>query len=220
MAARKPRTRDRILETSLLLFNSEGEPNVTSVDIANELDISPGNLYYHYKGKDDLVAELYARYQEQMHRILHEPLSRPLEVADYWFYLVVVFEQIHRYRFLYRNISLIMQRYEPIRRPFRRLIAQKLTTCEELCRQLAEREVLDLDAARIPLLARSVVLTVTYWFNFDTLLGEHGEDDETMIYSGVLQIMSLIAPYLGPRDQEFMTTCLLLYRDGLRPSGA
>ena len=46
------KTPQKILLISLDLFNSQGEQNVTSVDIALELDISTGNLYYHYKNKE------------------------------------------------------------------------------------------------------------------------------------------------------------------------
>ena len=69
-------TRDRILHTSLELFNIEGEADTTTIDIANELDISPGNLYYHFKGKDQIIAQLFSQYEHAMANTLAAPGTR------------------------------------------------------------------------------------------------------------------------------------------------
>ena len=60
MAKKAPRrTAERILEVTLELFNRFGEPNVSTTLISAELNISPGNLYYHFGNKDEIVNEIF-----------------------------------------------------------------------------------------------------------------------------------------------------------------
>lgn len=143
--------------------------------------------------------------------ILRAPVQNPLRLEDNWFYLVVVFEHMHAYRFLYRNISLILQRYEQIQRPFRRLIHLKQDAARAICVQLRTAGIMQIDDAGIDMLARSIALTITYWFNFDNLLGDRPGDDEDLIHDGVLQALSLIAPHLGAMQREFMDTALAIH---------
>jgi AcrR family transcriptional regulator len=72
------KTKDRIIVTSLTLFNEEGEANTTTIDIANEMDISPGNLYYHFKGKDEIIGELFQQYETALAETLTAPIEQPL----------------------------------------------------------------------------------------------------------------------------------------------
>ena len=67
------KTRDRILECALLLFNQRGESNISTLEIATELDMSPGNLYYHFHGKEPLIMELFTRFKNELAPLLNPP---------------------------------------------------------------------------------------------------------------------------------------------------
>lgn len=55
------KTKDRILSTALELFNKHGATTVTTNDIAKELKMSPGNLYFHYKNKEQIIREIFKK---------------------------------------------------------------------------------------------------------------------------------------------------------------
>ena len=74
---RKPprRTRERILDLSLRLFNDFGEPNVNTTLIAEQMAISPGNLYYHFKNKDDIIESIFQQFERELDKLLAVPKS-------------------------------------------------------------------------------------------------------------------------------------------------
>ena len=106
-----------------------------------------------------------------------------------------------------------MQRYDAIRRPFRRLIRQSVDTATSILSQLRDAEIIGLDDLRIGLLARQIAFTITYWLNFDSLFTEQADDNESVIYDGVLQILAQVAPHLGAQQQQMMDAVLALHRN-------
>ena len=124
----KRRTRERILETALRLFNEYGEPGVTTTAIADEMNISPGNLYYHYHSKDKIVEALFIAFREEIERTLAAPESRLAHVEDVWLFLHLVFESIYKYRFLYRDINDLVSRHRMLETQFKRILAHKKRT--------------------------------------------------------------------------------------------
>ena len=105
MAKKAPRrTAERIYETTLELFNRFGEPNVSTTLISAELNISPGNLYYHYPAKDALINSMYDRYERALNELLNAS-DGVRDVEDAWFFLHSLFELIWQYRFLYRDLN-------------------------------------------------------------------------------------------------------------------
>ena len=213
------KTRDRILHTSLALFNEEGEANTTTIDIANEMDISPGNLYYHFKGKDQIIAELFLQYEHALSITLSAPIEQPLSAdrgsaEDNWYYLYVVMEEMYQYRFLYHNLSNILQRYPDIKRAFKRLIKLKRSALYAICQTLVQQEVIDARDAQLLGLADNMTVNLTFWFSYEDLLHDKRLPQVT-IHQGVLQLLTMVAPYLGDDELSFYHTCESIYANML-----
>jgi AcrR family transcriptional regulator len=216
------KTRDRILHTSLALFNEEGEAPTTTIDIANELDISPGNLYYHFKGKDQIIAELFSQYEQAITNTLTAPIEAPLSedqgsTEDNWYYLYVVMEEMYQYRFLYQNLDNILQRYPDIKRSFKKLMQLKRAAMFAICRTLLQQEVIDARGQQLLGLADNMTLSLTFWFNYEDLLHDDRPPHIT-IHQGVLQLLTMVAPYLGEDELLFYRDCEAIYTNMLEDS--
>lgn len=202
--------------TSLELFNSEGETGTTTLDIANVLDISPGNLYYHFKGKDQIIAELFEQYETALSGTLTAPLERPLshsrgQVEDNWYYLYVVLEEMYQYRFLYYNLDDLLRRYERINKGFQRLLQLKRAALFAMCQTLLEQSVINAREQQLVGLVDNMTLTLTFWFNYEKLL-HNRQHHLVTIHQGVLQLLTMIAPYLGDDQLEFYRDCEAIYQ--------
>ncbi len=208
--------REHILVVSLELFNNEGEASLSAVDIANELDISPGNLYYHFKGKEEIVAELFARFEDKLQVLLRDvsELQSADSLENNWLNFYLILEQIYSYRFFYRNLNDLLQKYRELERPFNRLIDLKYQYVRSLFQHLLAEGVFETGkmlAVGVDDLAEGVVLTMIYWFNYQDLrkraLDRHG-----FIQSAVMQVMAQVAPYIAESEGQFMAECHELYQ--------
>jgi AcrR family transcriptional regulator len=200
MAPRKlpRRTRERILEVSLALFNREGEPHVTTADIADEMNISPGNLYYHFRNKDDIIGELWAQYEKGVAPLFAVPANPPPDVDDLWFFLHVLFERMRDYRFLYRDLDEITSRNRKLALRVADLLRRFDSTVLELCRSLVRTERMRASEREIGALAANATLVSTYWMSWQRVGGAHGAagGDEMNLDLAAYHVLALFAPFL------------------------
>ncbi len=186
-----------------------------TIDIANELDISPGNLYYHFKGKDQIIAELFQQYEHAIIRTLSAPITEPLgtkngATEDNWFYLYVLLEEMYQYRFLYLNLDNILQRYPDIRRSFKRIMQLKRAAMYAICKTLLEQDVIAARDHQLLSLAENMTLNLTFWFNYQEMVDDK-RPPELVIHQGVLQLLTMVAPYLGDSEISFFRECEDIY---------
>jgi len=201
---RKPkrRTRERILETSLALFNEFGEPNVTTQLISDEMGISPGNLYYHFHNKDEIIESLFADFEREIEEALTAPARRPPNVEDIWLFLHLIFEGIWKFRFLYRDINELLSRNRVLETHFKRIVAHKVQTATTICQGLVATGDMKATPAEIQALAINMTVVATYWLSFEFVSDPRKKIDGSSLARGAFQVMALAAPYLAGRSRK------------------
>lgn len=95
--------KDRIINASLDLFNQSGTVAVTTNHIAGHLLISPGNLYFHFRDRQDIVRHLFDRMCKEIYEVWYGEgdevvLRKPQELVE------MVFGVFYKYRFFHREM--------------------------------------------------------------------------------------------------------------------
>lgn len=163
-----PSTRERILETSLLLFNEEGLASVSTHRMAAELGISPGNLHYHFKSKRLIVAGLFRRFEERLAACMDAAASVDA-LDDLWLSLHLTFETLNDYRFIYRDVDYLLHECPELEARAQALTARNLLCAKQLCVGLRDAGVIAANAEQVEMLALQIVFATTCWFSFKRL---------------------------------------------------
>lgn len=192
--AQRSKTKDKILRTALALFNIEGESAVSAVDIASVMGISPGNLYYHYKGKDEIIAALFSDFDIEIRQVLSSPVNAPLKLEDNWVYLYIIFEEIYDFRFFYKNQSELIERIPSLRSAFARILALKEQTVYALLSALDEGGYLSFEEGEKAALATRLAQHFTFWLQYHEL--RFGTSPpKSLIDQGVFHTLIQITPF-------------------------
>lgn len=212
------KTRDKILLASLELFNERGERNVTTNHIAAHLAISPGNLYYHFRNKSDIIYEIFLEYQKLVDYYLDIPRDRSLTLGDLTFYLESVFDGLWSYRFFHRDLEYLLDSDTRLRKDYREFTNRCLAAISQIFGKMSNAGIIepqpeDLRSA----MSLNLWLVITNWMAF--LKTAHAVDEPaslslTELKQGIYQALTLEIPYLttGYRDQ------VMALREKYRPS--
>jgi AcrR family transcriptional regulator len=205
------RTRQRILDTTLALFNERGEPLVSTSLIAAELGISAGNLHYHFRRKDELSAALLDRFVAEFDAQLPPPGWRADHVEDAWLMLHLLLETLWRYRFLFRDLSGIMARDRRAGPRLARVFQRSVEASRGICLGLVERGIMTATGAEIEALSANIAVVSLYWLSFESARHPKAEADPQRMARGAYQVLMLVAPFLQPESRFHLESLALEY---------
>jgi AcrR family transcriptional regulator len=199
MAKKAPRrTAERILEVTLALFNRFGEPNVSTTLISNELGISPGNLYYHYPAKEELVNALFTQYKANMLELL---VSTPQiqDIEDAWFFVHQLMERIWAHRFIYRDLNDLLSRNRRLETEMKEVLQYKDTAFQMLLSRLVHVGDFEISKVDQQHTAQYMVIQSTWWLSYAYVLSprdalEENNGPQTMV-AACRSLISLWRPY-------------------------
>ena len=215
MAKKAPRrTAERIYEVTLELFNRFGEPNVSTTLISAELNISPGNLYYHYPAKDALINSMYDRYERSLNELLNAS-DGVRDVEDAWFFLHSLFELIWQYRFLYRDLNDLLSRSRRLEMHFQTVLKNKTRAIKALLDGMSRSGAITIEPASVEPIATSMVVLITFWLSFeyarDPRRALEPEGVQASLLRGAHHVLNLLVPYLEPGQRTHLLTLIGAY---------
>jgi AcrR family transcriptional regulator len=196
-------TRNRILDAALARFNAGGIVAVSINSIAAEVGISPGNLYYHFKTKEQIVDWLVKRFQNRIEAITNTT-SAIIALDDIWLVVHLALETIQQYRFVYRDIDHLLRESPRIAQRIQKITVQGVAATRRMCHDLATASVIRAAPEDLDSLALQMVFTATCWSTFTGML-PGGDGPADLSGRTAYQVLTLLTPYLSDDARLYMT---------------
>ncbi len=203
--AKTLKTKDRILQASLQLFNEKGERSVTTNHIAAELGISPGNLYYHFRNKNEIIKELMSKYQQETLDMLALPEERVLNANDKIHYFQVLSSQLWTYRFLHRDVYHLIENNEDFKKMYPRFAGQVMKQGHKIYQAFVDAGLMQMTSSEIEALIINLWIVLTNWTNFLYMSGHIRDSDhleERWVWQALRQMVFLEGAYLRGESRQ------------------
>lgn len=196
------KTRERIVQHSLELFNQQGERSVSTNHIAAHMEISPGNLYYHFANKQEIISALFDQYQALVDSFLRPPAGRVATVEDKGFYLRAVLAAMWHYRFLHRDLEHLLDSDPVLAERYRRFSQRCLVQGQLIYRGFVEAGILQMSEAQVEAVTLNAWIILTSWVRFLCTTRENASHlSEDAVRRGIYQVLVLELGYVAPPYQ-------------------
>jgi AcrR family transcriptional regulator len=190
------KTRDKIIQASITLFNEQGERNVTTNHIAAHLSISPGNLYYHFRNKEDIILSIYEEYAGNLLLETFPKVSSEIKPLDtIILYMDAVIQMTMKFRFFYSNLPVLLDNNPNLREKYVEVQHAIAGRVSELLLSLRSENIIKFEDEELEDMVSLLRLANTFWLSFYQTQNIVNEINDSVFYQGVLKILVILRPY-------------------------
>lgn len=205
------KTKQRIIKGSLELFNQKGERKTTTNHIAAHLGISPGNLYYHYANKQEIIRAIFKEYTTELLDRFRPVESQSESLVLLKHYVNSTFSLMWKYRFLYASLADILSRDEELHKDYLAVQHKLRINLVAIVESFLTLKLIEVKRGEIPRLVTNLHFIATGWLGYQSAMNANTEITESMVMQGMLQILAVVKPLATPLGKEQ----LVLLEEGL-----
>lgn len=193
-------TKDKIIETSVKLFNEKGCLNTSTRHISNELGISVGNLYYHFKNKEEILIEIFLRYVNAVFKEISFLNHSQDEIFLLKNFLVDTLDSNIEYRFLHLELNLLLISFSKFKTIMQEQLKLEIKMIKELLyHQMKYGYLKQINEIEIEFLVSNSWILASSNLSYWNLLSD---DIIKNVKKGSLNVYYLIKPYLTQKSLD------------------
>lgn len=194
------KTNEKIIHASLQLFNEHGERSITTNHIAAHLGISPGNLYYHFKNKQDIIRSIFDNYEHFLNTSFQPYQPNTVTVDLLISYFDIMFEIPWRFRFMYTNLNDILGRDQALSERYLIIQNNALQRSCDILSQLKQDGLLNVTDNKIIRLADTMRMIACFWIGYQQTHAEETKITAASLYEGLLRVIMLFKAHATERS--------------------
>jgi len=189
-------TRTRILETARTLFNKQGLDNTSAKNVAAQLEMSDGNLRYHFRTKEDLVYTLYMQLVDTFDQQLKAYQSEKFSLSQVYQSLKIMYTKLYDYRFLMADFVAVMRKFPKIQQHYLALTQSRKQQFGSITEALIKEGIFknDIPNSQYEHMIEQLIILSDAWIGHAEVLFEGEETQKLRHY--VLLAFSMLVPYL------------------------
>jgi len=197
------KTKDKILSKALELFNDKGYNNITTRHIAAELNISAGNLHYHFRHSEDIIKILFSELTLKMDELLnHMKKKEHKTLEDLYQFTFSTCEIFYAYRFIFISFIDILNQIPEIESRYEDINFSRKEEFQLIFSDLQKSHIFQKDVPRfiVDCLTEQIFIIADNWLTHNRLILKLSPKEAIQHYT-LLQ-MNLFYPLLNKEQQK------------------